>query len=78
MLERLTRSVKELFEAVPALDPDRLHQEAMLLAMRADVREEIDRLRVHGAAVRALLDGGGADNTKTKPTPSPTTKSSSN
>ncbi len=60
VLERLTRSVKELFEAVPALDPDRLHQEAMLLAMRADVREEIDRLRVHGAAVRALLDGGGA------------------
>jgi len=42
------------------LDPQRLHQEAVLLASRADIREEIDRLHAHVAAARALLDEGGA------------------
>ena len=60
IFERLKRAAADLFDAVPALDPARLHQEAMLMAMRADVREEIDRLRVHAAAARALLAGGGA------------------
>ncbi len=41
------------------LDPDRLHQEAILLAAKADIREEIDRLRAHLAAVRELLAAGG-------------------
>jgi uncharacterized protein (TIGR00255 family) len=56
---RLSRAVADLFDAVPALDPARLHQEAVLLAMRADVREEIDRLRLHSGAMRTLLEGGG-------------------
>lgn len=43
-----------------SLDPARLHQEAVLIATRADIREEIDRLRAHVAAARALLDAGGA------------------
>jgi uncharacterized protein (TIGR00255 family) len=42
------------------LDPDRLHQEAMLLAAKADVREELDRLRAHVASARELLAAGGA------------------
>ncbi len=42
------------------LDPDRLHQEAMLLAGKADVREELDRLRAHVASARDLLAAGGA------------------
>jgi uncharacterized protein (TIGR00255 family) len=42
------------------LDPDRLHQEAVLLAARSDVREEIDRLAGHVAAARAQLAAGGA------------------
>jgi uncharacterized protein (TIGR00255 family) len=42
------------------LDPDRLHQEAMLLAGKADVREELDRLRAHVASARELLAAGGA------------------
>ncbi len=42
------------------LDPDRLHQEAMLLAGKADVREELDRLRAHIAGARELLAAGGA------------------
>jgi uncharacterized protein (TIGR00255 family) len=37
------------------LDPDRLHQEAVIAATRADVREELDRLRSHVAAARALI-----------------------
>lgn len=40
------------------LDPDRLHQEAVLAASRADVREELDRLRGHVAAGRDLLKAG--------------------
>jgi len=42
------------------LDPDRLHQEAMLLAGKADVREELDRLWAHVASARELLAAGGA------------------
>jgi uncharacterized protein (TIGR00255 family) len=40
-------------------DPDRLHQEAVLLASKQDIREEIDRLKAHCSAARELLDGGG-------------------
>ena len=56
---RLTEQVTALLDAVPALDPDRLHQEAVLLATRADVREEIDRLDAHVAAARGLITEGG-------------------
>ena len=42
-----------------ALDPDRLHQEALILAAKADVREELDRLQAHVAAARRLLEEGG-------------------
>ena len=42
------------------LDPDRLHQEAVLLATRADVREELDRLSSHVSGARALLASAGA------------------
>ena len=43
-----------------ALNPDRLHQEAVLAATRADVREELDRLRSHIASARALIASGDA------------------
>jgi len=42
------------------LPEDRLAQEAALLATRADVREELDRLRAHVQDARALLAGGEA------------------
>ena len=42
-----------------ALDRDRLHQEVAILATKADVREEIDRLKSHIAAARDLLRKGG-------------------
>lgn len=57
---RLAEQVAALLDAAPALDPDRLHQEAVLLATRADVREELDRLEAHIAAARDLLQQGGA------------------
>jgi uncharacterized protein (TIGR00255 family) len=39
----------------PKFAPDRLEQEAALLASKADIREEIDRLYAHVAAARELL-----------------------
>ncbi|MCW5695374.1 MAG: YicC family protein [Bauldia sp.] len=56
---RLAEQVSTLLGAAPALDPARLHQEAVMLATRADIAEEIDRLRAHVIAARALLADGG-------------------
>lgn len=55
---RIDRQIAELL-AGHALAPERLHQEAALLATRADVREELDRLAAHIAASRELLAEGG-------------------
>lgn len=57
---KLADQVKALVGTGVALDPDRLHQEAALLATRADVREELDRLGAHVEAARALIGEGGA------------------
>lgn len=60
MKERLRAQVAALLDASPALPEDRLAQEAALLAAKADVREEVDRLRSHVEAGRMLLAEGGA------------------
>ncbi len=53
---RLKEQVARLLEASDgALDEQRLHQEAALLAVKADITEELDRLTAHVAAVRELL-----------------------
>ncbi|WP_333793393.1 YicC/YloC family endoribonuclease [Hyphomicrobium sp.] len=57
---RLAEQVARLMETGQTLDPARLHQEAVLLATRADVEEELKRLRAHVEAARALLAEGGA------------------
>lgn len=57
---RLATQVEALLGTGQNLDPNRLHQEAVLLATKADIREEIDRLHAHVAAVRELLGAGGA------------------
>jgi len=56
---RLAQQVERLTGASPALEPDRLHQEAMLIAVKADIQEEIDRLRSHVEAARELLAAEG-------------------
>jgi len=58
--ERLRRQVSELMEAAPALSEERLAQEAAVLMVKADVREELDRLHAHVAAARELLSQDGA------------------
>jgi uncharacterized protein (TIGR00255 family) len=57
---RLEAQLAELLDGKSALDPARLHQEAVLIAARADIREELDRLRAHVDAARGLLQEGGA------------------
>lgn len=57
---RLEAQVAALVGAAPALDADRLYMEAALLATKADLREEIDRLTAHVAAARALLAQGAS------------------
>lgn len=52
---RLVEQVAKLVEASSALNPERLHQEAALLAAKADVTEELDRLDAHVAQARDLL-----------------------
>jgi uncharacterized protein (TIGR00255 family) len=55
---RLRQQVLELLDASPALNEDRLAQEAALLATKADIREELDRLTAHIAAARELMQAG--------------------
>jgi uncharacterized protein (TIGR00255 family) len=52
---RLSATIGQLAGASPALDPVRLHSEALLLAAKADIREELDRLATHVAAGRDLV-----------------------
>lgn len=52
---RLSQQIERLTGASPALEPDRLHQEAVMLAVKADIQEELDRLEAHVSAARELL-----------------------
>jgi uncharacterized protein (TIGR00255 family) len=58
VLARLSDQIARLAEAGSALDPERLHQEALLLAAKADIQEELDRLRAHVAAANELIASG--------------------
>jgi len=57
---RLRAQVAELLAASPALSEERLAQEAALLATKADIREELDRLAAHIASAREMLRSGEA------------------
>ena len=57
---KLAEQVALLLDTGAKFDPDRLHQEALLIAAKVDVREEIDRLQAHVAAAREMLKNGGA------------------
>jgi uncharacterized protein (TIGR00255 family) len=58
--KKLAEQVAALLDQSTRFDADRLHQEAILLASKADIREELDRLAAHVAQARKLLAGGGA------------------
>jgi uncharacterized protein (TIGR00255 family) len=58
--ERLKEQLALLLESSDRFDADRLHQEAILIAAKVDVREELDRLAAHVAQARRLLEQGGA------------------
>jgi uncharacterized protein (TIGR00255 family) len=57
---RLAEQVARLMETGQSFDPARLHQEAVLLATRADVEEELKRLNAHVEAAHVLVRDGGA------------------
>ena len=57
---RIAENIATLIGAAPALDGDRLASEALFVVNRADIREEIDRLKTHVKSARQLLAQGGA------------------
>ena len=57
---RIAEQVAVLLDASERFDSDRLHQEAILIASKADIREELDRLASHVAQVERLIAAGGA------------------
>jgi uncharacterized protein (TIGR00255 family) len=58
ILRRLKEQVEQLVSQIPSMPEERLVQEAALLAVKADPREELDRLTSHCAAAVALLAKG--------------------
>jgi uncharacterized protein (TIGR00255 family) len=57
---RLADQVATLLSASERFDSDRLHQEAIMLATKADIREELDRLASHVTQAKKLLSDGGS------------------
>ncbi|ABE40201.1 conserved hypothetical protein 255 [Rhodopseudomonas palustris BisB5] len=57
---RLAEQVAALLETSERFDQDRLHQEAIMMATKADIREELDRIASHVAQAREMLSKGGA------------------
>ncbi|MFK7902779.1 MAG: YicC/YloC family endoribonuclease [Nitratireductor sp.] len=56
----LSEKLSKILEDNSDLDPQRLHQEAAILATKADLQEELDRLDAHCVAARELLKSEGA------------------
>ncbi len=58
-VERISRQIGDLSEAGSVLSEERLHHEALILATKADIREELDRLFSHVKSARQLIAFGG-------------------
>ncbi len=56
---RLAEQIAALLETSDRFDADRLTQEALLIAAKADIREELDRIASHIAQVREMISKGG-------------------
>ncbi|MFV2035240.1 MAG: YicC family protein, partial [Halocynthiibacter sp.] len=54
-LSRLKGQIEQLLGSNADLTTDRLHTEAAIIATKADIREELDRLEAHIETARALL-----------------------
>ena len=52
---RLRRQIGDILDATAALSEERLIQEVAVLATKADIREELDRLDAHLATAKELL-----------------------
>jgi uncharacterized protein (TIGR00255 family) len=59
IFERTKERVETLVGSAAAIDPERVIQEAALLADRADVAEEVVRLRAHLETTSDRLRAGG-------------------
>jgi len=57
--ETLRTALARVLENADGADPDRVAQELALIAVKSDVREEIDRLGAHVAQARSLIAAGG-------------------
>jgi uncharacterized protein (TIGR00255 family) len=60
MKTRIAEQVALLLDSSDRFDPVRLHQEAVLIAAKADVREELDRLASHVEQAQGMVTKGGA------------------
>ena len=58
--DRMRAAMARVIDAHDGVDEQRIAQELALIAVKADVTEEIDRLRTHVDAARSLLGAGGA------------------
>jgi uncharacterized protein (TIGR00255 family) len=56
---RLAEQIAALLETSDRFDQDRLSQEALMIATKADIREELDRIASHVAQARDMLGKGG-------------------
>ena len=59
MQKKVQRQVEQILSAQQSLDEDRLFQEAVIMASKADITEELDRLDAHVAAARQHLKASG-------------------
>ncbi|WP_380994208.1 YicC/YloC family endoribonuclease [Sedimentitalea sp. HM32M-2] len=60
MTETLRTNLARVLDNAEGADPQRVAQELAMMAVKADVTEEIDRLGAHVGAARDLLAQGGA------------------
>jgi uncharacterized protein (TIGR00255 family) len=56
---RLAEQIATLLETSDRFDADRLTQEALMMATKADIREELDRIASHITQSREMLKKGG-------------------
>src|ERR1700723_2981492 len=56
---RLAEQIAALLESSERFDSDRLNQEAIMIAAKADIREELDRIASHISQAREMIGKGG-------------------